>query len=174
MDDLFDICANDNKYNVPDSAETHVEKKVLSLIFESETEFTGNDLSNTSIYLDRKKEKEELKKKILEAKKKLNALNNPGGMKGNPSKRKETAKAMSTKREIFKKEIANHKLRLSEIDIEEDTEGEKRKKQNKEFSVKIITDNGDANNNEVKPVFVGSNGSKEWKSFNPYEENLTF
>ena len=121
MDELFRECNSSTKYDVPKSPIT---LKVDKLLSDIEDNYQGLGTA----YAEREKEKEDLKKKLSDAEKKLSSIKNPSNLaKMNYTHREEITKKLSKAREELRKEIQRCKVRLDEIKIEEgDTEKEKK------------------------------------------------
>jgi phenylalanyl-tRNA synthetase alpha subunit len=114
MDELFNECANNEKYKQP---EDPIKLSVNKLMKEIEAEYTNN--TSCSVLLDREREKQELKSQISTLKKRIKDLKNPSGLSNNPKKRQMHAKRMNEQRELLRKELSVLQFKLEEIGVEE-------------------------------------------------------
>jgi chromosome segregation ATPase len=120
LEDLFDECADNTKYDV---AQNNIESNIEKLTREIESNYQGL----STVYADREKEKEELNTKILAAEKKLKEIKNPKNMASlSFTKREVINKKLAESRVKIRNEIARYKVRLDEIKVEEgDNKNEK-------------------------------------------------
>lgn len=154
LEDLFDECADNTKYNV---AKNSIESNVEKLTHEIESNYQGL----STVYADRQKEKEDLNTKIAATEKKLKEIKNPKNMASlNYTKREAMNKKLSESRAKLRNEIAIYKIRLDEIKVEEGDTGQSDKNINQNNS------NNNATSEEIKP-----NVTNNWNN-NPYSDLL--
>jgi len=189
FDDLFEECANDEKYRTPENC---VERSINKMVTNIEAEFTGE----TTAEVERENERKDIEKKIQTAETELKKVKNPSNLsKMNYTQREEMSNTISKKREKIRRDIAKLKLRLDEIDIEEgknsnnnDDEKNKNKnhnnKNNKNSGANIGFSDGksgrnaksksrlpkiqvkDENKNNIAENAIKSN----WQNTNPYSD----
>lgn len=152
---IFDECFNDTKYNVPVNK---IKEKVEELVNNIEADYKGDVIDNASF--DREKEKNELNKKIKEAENKISALKIP---KNVGPRRAEISKNLSIRRDKYRKEIAIHKIRLSEIDME--TNSSQPDSKEKLSKREMLSEKVKQKNESSTPV-----QKQQWGSVNPYED----
>lgn len=125
FDELFRDCNSSMKYDVPKDPITLKVNKLL-------TDIEDNYQGLSTAYAEREKEKEDLKKKLSEAEKKLSSIKNPNNLaKMAYTRREEITKKLSKARDELRKEIQRCKVRLDEIKVEEGETGNEPKKESK-------------------------------------------
>lgn len=113
MEDLFNECANNTKYDTPKNS-------IVSTVEKLTTEIENNYLGLSTVFSEREKEKKDLKEKIAAAERKLTNIKNPANLaKMTYTRREAITKKLAESREELRKEIKIHKVRLSEIEVEE-------------------------------------------------------
>jgi hypothetical protein len=115
LDDLFNDCSSNIKYDVP---ENKIISNIKNFVEDVEKEFQGKLIENSK--LDRDKEKSECISKISKLERELVSLKTPK-VKG--SSRGDMSKKIAEKRTKLRKEISSIKLKLDEIEIEEGSSG---------------------------------------------------
>jgi hypothetical protein len=121
LDDIFNECANDEKYRVAQQSHEAISKSANNMIKNIEAEYTGKPIEDSQYlaHVDRHTEKKEIVTQLTMLTKQLNALKNPKGMKGSVNKREKNTSIISQKRETLRKQIKVLKFKLDEIQAEE-------------------------------------------------------